>query len=171
MHISANGSTVSSSLQDFDLSRNKSLRALQIMASSICHLSSNDSLDATSNFLNHTLSTVTSPEFYQVIVIYFWSDFFVTESWENPDRPPLREISRAERAQEVLRHRRMFEAFRRIHKARGFRFQLCANIWDPVGEYSVGILKDAIAEETANGGFDGFSSIPFVTYEPRNSHL
>ena len=40
---------------------------------------------------------------------------------------------------------------------RNFQLQLCANVWDPVGEYSVGILEEAVSEEMANGGFDGVS--------------
>ena len=171
MHISTNNSVVSSSPQDFDLSRNESLRTLRMLASHIGHLSSNGSLDATSNFLNHTLSTIKSLEFHQVVVIYFWSDFFGVESWEHPDRPPLREISGAERAQEVLRHRKLFEAFQRVHKARGFRLQLYANVWDPVGEYAMGILKEAVVEEKASVGFDRFHSKPLVTYNPRRTRL
>ena len=128
MRISPNGSAVKSSLQDFDLSRNKSLRSLQIMASYIGHTSGKGSLDATSNFLNHTLSTITSPEFSQVIVVYQSSDFFGVESWKHPDRPPLRKVSRAERAQEVLRHRKLFEAFRGVHKARDLWLQLCVSV-------------------------------------------
>ena len=103
--------------------------------------------------------------------MYFWSDFLGVESWKHPGRPPLREISGAERAQEVSRHRRLFEAFRGVHKVRDFQLQLCADVWDPVGGYSMGILKEAIAEEKANGGFDGFPSEPFVTYFPRSTRL
>jgi len=54
---------------------------------------------------------------------------------------------------------------------RNFQLQLCANVWDPVGEYSVGILEEAVSEEMANGGFDGFPFTPFVTCFPCNTRL
>ena len=171
MRISTNGSTVSSPLQDFDLSRNKSFHTLQIKASYICHTSGTGSLDAASNFLNHTLSTITSPKFSNVIVVYVWSDFLGVGSWKHPDQPHLREISRAERAEEVSRHRRVFEVFRRVHKVGSFWLQLCASVWDPVGEYAMGILKEAVAEEKASVGFDRFHSKPLVTYYPKRSRL
>jgi len=171
MHVSTNSSAVSSSPQDFDLSSNRSLCSLQILASYIGHTSSDGSLDAASNFLNHTLSTITSPEFSQIVVMYFWYDFIGAESWKHPDRPPVRKTSQAKRSEEVLRHRGLFEAFRRVHKVRDFRLQLCANVWAPAGEYSVGILKEVLAEETANGGFNCFPSKPFVSYFPCSTRL
>jgi len=166
MHILTNGSAVSPLPQDFDLSRNELLHTLQISAR---YMSSNGSLDATSNFLRHTLSSITYPRYFQIVVIYSWSDFFDAKSREHPDQLPLREVSRAERAKEISRHRRLLKVFRKAHKVRNFQLMLCAMVWDPVGEYSVGILKEAVAEETASGGFDGFSSEPFVTYSPQRS--
>ena len=72
---------------------------------------------------------------------------------------------------EVSRHRRLFAAFRRVHKIRNIQLYLCANVWDPIGEYSVGILEQAVAEEKAKGGFDEFHSEPTVTYLPQRTRL
>jgi len=165
VRISTDNSQVSSSLLDFDLSQNKLLQTLQIQVSPVGH----GSPDVVSSFLNHTLSTVTSPGFFQVTAAYYWSDFLGVEPWRRPDQHLLREISEAERGREISRHRRLFEAFRGVHKIRDFRLQLCAAVWDPVGEYSMGILKEAVAEEKAKGGFDGFLSEPLVTCHPRRA--
>jgi len=165
VRISTDGSAVSPSLRDFDLSRNKSLRTLQTVASSIDGVSR----DAASRFFNHMLSTIKSPVFSEVMITHEWFDFRGTESWRYPKRPPLREISRAERAEEVSRHRRRFEVFRGFHGAHGFQLRLCAFVWDPFGEYAMGILKEAVAEEKTKGGFDGVFSEPLVTYYPRRS--
>ena len=166
-HISTNSSAVSSSLRDFDLSRNKSLRALQFMASSIDGVSR----DAASSFLNHILSTIQSPVFSQVAIIHAWSDFRGAESWQYPRRPPLREISQAERAEEVSWHRGRFEVFRGFQSARGLLLQSCVWVWDPLRDYAVGILEEAVVEEKTKGGFDGILSQPLVTYISKRCRL
>ena len=171
VHTPTNDSTVTSSLHDFDLSRNKSLQVLQLGAWDMGRSSGVGSPDTTSSFLKYVLSTTTSPGSFQIVVVYRWSDFHGTESWEHPDRPPLRDISQAERAEEVSRHRRLFEVFRGVYKVRSFWLQLDAYVWDPVGEYCVGILKEAVAEEKAKRGFVEFYSEPFVTYRPARSRL
>ena len=66
---------------------------------------------------------------------------------------------------------RPFGVFRGVHKVWNSCLQLHTDVWDPVGEYAVGILKEAVAEETAKGGFDEFLSEPFLTYYPRSSRL
>ena len=93
------------------------------------------------------------------------------ESWRNPDRPPLCEVSQDGRRAEALRHHRRFEVFREVCKVRDFRLVLNATVWDPVGEYSVRMLKEAVAEEKAKGGFDDFLSEPSVTYRPCRTRL
>jgi len=162
---------VAFSFQDFDLSRNQSLRTLLVMASSIDGALSSGSPDTASSLLKYALSTITSPSFLEVVVRFQWSDFRAVESWRNPDRPPLRELSPAGSEVEALRHRRRFEVLREAHKTRDFRLVLDAKVWDPAGEYSVRMLKEAVAEEKAKGGFDDFLSEPSVTYHPCRSRL
>ena len=169
--ISANGFAATSSILDFDLSRMKSLRTIQVRAWSIDRALKDGSLDAASNLLKHALSTIRAPSFFEVVVLYRWDDFRGVGSWKNPDQPPLRKMSPAEKAEESLRHRRQFEVLRLVRNVRDFQLVLRAGVWDPVGEYSVRMLKEAIEEEKARGGFDEFLSQPFVDYHPWRSRM
>ena len=171
VHVPTNCFAARSSTQDFDLSRNESLRTLQVMASSIDHALSSGSPDTASSLLKYVLSTITSPSFFEVVVRFRWSDFCAVESWRYPDRPPVREVSKADREAEGLRHHRRFGVLREAHKVRDFQLALNARVWDPAGEYSVRMLKEAVAEEKAKGGFDKFFSEPLVTYCPCRSRL
>ena len=153
MQALANDFTAESSLRDFDLSRIKSLRALQVPWFSIDRASRNGSPNA-SRFLKHVLSTITSSAFSMIVVLYGDCDF--------------RRVG-SEKAEEVSRHRRIFEVFREAQKVRGFQLKLCASVWGSAGEKSVGILEEAIAEERAENGFDDFPCDPFVGYNPQRS--
>jgi len=141
------------------------------MAWSIDRALNGGSPDAASSLLKHALSTIRSPSFFEVGVLFRWDDFRGVESWQNPDRPPLRQMSPTEKAEEASWHRRRFEVLRSVRNVRDFRLVLSAEVWDPVGEYSVRMLKEAIAVEKADGGFDSFFSEPSVTYSPRRSRL
>jgi len=146
------------SLQDFDLSRNKSLRTLELTAAAIGTLSDDSTCTALSR-LKYALSTVTSAAFFEVRVYFTEYDFCGVEHWPNTDQPPFREASQAERTEETALHHRRFESFREVHKVRSFQLVLCAYVCAPVGEYSVRMLKEAVAEEKAKrGGFTIFSS-------------
>jgi len=167
VRILANGSAVSSSLQDFNLSRNKSLRTLQTVASSFHGVWGY----AASSFLNHTLSTIRSPVFSHVAIIHEWSDFHGAVSWQHPEWPPLCEISQAERAAEVSRYRGQLGIFRWVRSAQDFQLELCAFVWDPLRDHAMGILKEVVAEEKAVGGFDEFLPQPLVTYHPKRCRM
>lgn len=154
-------------LQDFDLSRNKSLRTLQVTAWS------GDALRACSpavaaRLLTYALSTITSPVFTEFTAFYQEHHFCGVES-PGPGQPRLRKRSPGEKAEEALWHRRRFEAFRRMHKVRNFRLVLCADVWERVREYSVRVLKAAVAAEEAKVGFDSIFPEPLVVYRPRAS--
>jgi len=159
------------SLADFDLSRLKSLRTIQVAAWSIDRALSNGTQDTASSILKQALSTIRAPSFFEVVVLYRWYDFRGVESSRNSDQPPLRYMSQAEEAEETSRHHRRFDLLRGVHNLRDFRLVLSAGVWDPVGEYSVRMLKEAIVAEKARGGFDGYLSEPFVTYYPRRSRV
>ena len=157
-----------SSLRDFDLSNNKSLRKLQISASSI-GLTRAGPPDAT--FLKHLLSTITSPATLKVIVVYSDNDFYGIDTLHT-NWPYLREPSRAEREDEASRHRSRFEALRDAHKVRAFRLVLCAHVWGCVGDsYPVRMLEEAVAQEKNKRGFDDFSSDPLVIYCAHSVYL
>jgi len=165
MRVLANNFAAISSLQDFDLSRSKSLRALNFLASSINYTTSDSSPDATC-FLKHVLSTITSSVFFKITVEYDEGDFRGIEYYD-PDRPPFRELSQAERAEEASWHHRLFELLREVHKVRSFQLVLCVSVCGCVGEYPVQMLEVAVAEEKAKNGFDSFSSDPLVRYNPQ----
>jgi hypothetical protein len=167
MRALANDFAAESSLQDFDLSRIKSLRTLQVPWSSIIDASSDGSPKA-SRFLKHVLSTITSPAFFMIIVFCGDNNFRGVEHWRLDQH--IHKLSQAERAKEVLRHRRIFEVFREAYKVRDFQLELCVSTRGSVGEEPVRILEDAIAEERAENGFDDFIYYPSVYYNPQRTH-
>jgi len=160
--------TARSSPEDFDLSRNNSLRALEITSQSIgatC-VGLSGLLEASPS-LKHALSTITSPAFSEVIVLY--QDFDFCYYWGTP--PAFFPISQTARAGVASRHHKRFNLFREMYKVRDFRLVLCADVWDRMGKYSVGVLKQAIAVEKAERGLGGLPSELSVTYSPRGYRL
>ena len=155
------------SLEDFNLSRNESLRTLIISASSVSRTLANDSPDATT-FLNHVLSTVTSTAFLKVFVVYSAANFLGINT-EHSDGPYLRELSQTEKTEEASRHQRRFEVLCEVHKVRDFQLVLRAAVWGGVGEYPVQMLEEAVVEEKAKGGSDGCLSNPSVKYCPQRT--
>ena len=61
-------------------------------------------IHATSN-LKRTLSTITSPAFLEVVIIYRDYDFCGLQSEKHPDQPPLREIPQTDKTNEALQYR------------------------------------------------------------------
>jgi hypothetical protein len=147
-----------SSLRDFDLSRNKSLQALEIRARYL----------ADTHLLAYALPTITSPVFSKVIAFYRDLDFRGVEP-PSPDSPMFRQLSPAERAEEALWHEGRFKVFRAMHGIRDFQLVLCADVWDSVREYAVQRLRQATTAEKAKGGFDSMFPEPLVVYSPRGS--
>jgi len=111
-------------------------------------------------------STITSLTFSGVIIVDRGGDFSGVASHQ-PDI--YEEMTPANRAREASWHRGQFEAFRQIHEVRNFQLMLCADVWDRVGEYVVGVLKRAIAAEKAAKRLDYLPSEPSVIYSPRGS--
>ena len=163
MRVPANDFAAASSLQDFDLSRNKSLRSLEFPASDIDHVLNDGLPGTTSSFLEHLLSTITSSASLEIRISYYDSDFRGVKSY----RPYLRKMSRAGIAEEASRHRRLFQALRKARKVRDFRLVLYAIVWGLGGEHHVRTLEQAVAEEKAKNGFDDSLPEPSVEYDPR----
>jgi hypothetical protein len=150
------------SLRDFDLSRNKSLRTLEIAASYI----NDGSPDPLSRFLKHVVSTITSSSFFEIIILYhFWDECY----WCSD--PPPRTSSQPRLLEDIYQHHRRFEAFREAHKVRNFQLVLCANVWGRVGGQEVQVLENIVAGEKSRTGFDGFSSDPLVIYNPERGRI
>ena len=91
------------------------------------------------------------------------------ETWLRPGAPLIRELSQVESEAEAVRHHRRFEVLREAHKVRDFQLVLCAGVWGPVVDYSVRMLKEAVAEEKAKNGFGDFLPEPLIIAEPCRS--
>lgn len=154
VQVPANDFTVTSSLQNIDLSRNKSLRTIQIPASLIVPQGT------ALSFLKQVLST-TAPSVSLTIVVFYWeAQFRGLRSY------PRGVMSQAEIAEEASRHHTRFELLRGLHKTRDFRLMLSACVLGRAGEYPVQMLEQAVAEENAKGGFDNHFPVPSVLYDP-----
>jgi len=156
-------------LPDFDLSGNKSLRTLEVRARSIVSRYGSCTPSASiSSFLRTVLSTITSLEFSEVVVIYRDTDFCgVAQHSRAPDI--YRNMTPGQRAKEALRHRELFGVLREMYGLLDFRLVLCAEVWDCVGEYAMRVLKQAVAAEKAGRRLDYLPSEPSAIYSPRGS--
>ena len=119
MQFLTNNFAVAFHLRDFNLSQNKSLRELEIMAQFIY----------SSHLLTFALSTITSPALFKVTVIYWDSDL------------PSDGVARG-----APSHFHQFELFRAMRRVRNFQLVLCAHVRDDERECSVRILKQVAAE-------------------------
>ena len=158
--VLANNFTAGSSPQDFDLSRNKSLRSLEFPARSI------DGSRRTTSFLKYILSTITPSTCLKITLFYGEYHFHGVKSWRS-GRPQL---SKNQRKWEASGHHRRFEILREVHKVRDFQLDLCATVWGCFGEEPVRMLEEAIAEEELKGGFAEFPCKPSVSYNPQQFH-
>jgi len=59
--------------------------------------------------------------------------------------------------------------FRTMCKVRGLQLVFCADIWDGVGEYTVGVLKRAMAVEKVKKRLDDAVPEPLIIHSPRGS--
>lgn len=114
------------------------------------------------NLFIHVLSTITSPVFPEVIVIYQDCDFRGVQSTWFPSDNPFRLMLEAKRAEEASWHHSLFEVFREMRKVRDFRLILCAHVEGRLAEYIVWVLKQIVATEKARRGFDTHFTEPSV---------
>lgn len=175
MYFLADNFTAKSSLRDFDLSRNKSLRTLETTAQSIDGALRDGSLHTASSLFTHALSTITSPVFSEVTTFYRDYNFpgapcRIIASWlPKSDYLPLSR-PQAQKAKEASQHRERFDVFYRMHELRDFQLALCADVWDRAEEYSVQTSKLVVAGEKARRGFSNSFPEPLVIYHPRGSN-
>ena len=110
--------------------------------------------------LRNTLSTITSPKFSEVTVVYREPDFNIAYGL----LPPVRFNSR----EEVPSSNRMvFEMLRKMQEIRDFKPVLCANVWGHLEEFVVRELEWLVDTVWAEGGRDMVSSRPLVISSPR----
>ena len=147
-----------SSPKDFDLSRNRSLRAIETTMLSL-EASLNLKLPSVrASNLRHALSTITSPVFAEVIVLFRDNDF-CTMGYRCG--PPDHCLSLAPNCREV------FEVLRRMRGIRDLELVLCADVWGYLVEPAVWQLKRAVANHWVKRGPDRLSRRPLVTFCPR----
>ena len=155
-----------SSLLDFGLSRNKSLRTFEVTARSIISRRKPRAPNPTTlRFLRTVLSTIASPSFVEVVIIYLSYDFGGVVFHCRPR--VCKDVTPAEREKEASWHRGLFKVFRKMYAIRDFQLVLCVDVWDCVGEHAKGLLKEAVAVEKAKNGFDYLPLEPLVVYSPR----
>jgi len=165
--VPANAFTATTSLQDFDLSQNKSLRTLEITARS--------SYVRRLGLLTHVLSTVTSPVPPKIVIIYREYNFPDLKPASYGQRWRLRPgrslpWSWDGKVTGISWPRVRFGTLREIHEVRNFQLELCADVWGGVGEYAVQSLRQAVAVEEARRGFDDTFPEPLVFCRPRVFH-
>ena len=95
------------------------------------------SSDAASRLLKYTLSTITAPSFFQVVVVYLRYDSYGLGHRVRSGVPISREPSQVEIAVESPCHRGPFRVLREAQKVRDFRLVLSAELWGPAMEYAV----------------------------------
>ena len=145
---------------DFDLSRHKSLRTLEVLASTIAF---NEP-----GILTHVISSITSPAFSEVVIIYRDYDFGFIRCI-SPSMGIFRGMSPEERENQALYRRLEFEALREMHKVRDFQPVLCVDVWDHVMQDAVWYMKWVVMTEKAKGGFDDVFPELLVISRPRGS--
>ena len=155
-----------SSPKDFDLSRNKSLRAIETTM-----LSFEVSLNlgppfARASILRHALSTITSPVFAEVIVLFRNGDF-PSMDYCLCGPPAICPLLEPYSTEVVSNRRKLFEVLREMHEIRNFKPVLCADVWGYLVERAVRQLKRAAAYHWARREPDSLSPLPQVTFSPR----
>jgi len=106
--------------------------------------------------LTYAFSTIKSPVFTEVVVVYRDYDFYGLPSAVN-------------KAVRPRPHHKHFSALHRMNRVRPFQVVLCADVWDRVVADAVQALEQAIFEEQAKVGFGAFSSEPLVISRLRGS--
>ena len=162
--------TAVSFIRDFDLSRNKFLRALEVMGRGFIYsLLRTGSSETATGPLAYALSTITSSAFTEVIAFYRDYEFLGVE-YPLLGYRDFRRFSPAQIADElgVLFDER-FKVFREMRRVRDFRLVLCADSWDGVGEHMVRVLRQVVEAEKAKRGFDDTFPEPLVIHSTRGS--
>ena len=150
IQASTNDLTDRRSLRDYDFSRNKSLRELTISAWSLITTLRSCPPATVPSSLRAVLSTIKSPAFSEVVVVYWESNFY--HSVYSRDAQAVLEG-------ETAWYRRQFDTYREMYKGRGFRLVLRAM---RVSDVSVRELKRAVAAETARGGLPPELSVTYT---------
>jgi len=102
------------------------------------------------------LSTIKSPVFSEVVVVY--------RDYDIHGLPSAAITAGTPRSYYVL-----FAALREMNNVRPFHMVLCADVWDRVVVDAVRALEQAVTAERVKVGFGDFPSEPLVISRPRGS--
>ena len=142
----------------FDLSQNKCLRTLETTAESMV------APDASPSFLSIVLSTVTSPLFLDVVVVYWEGNVDrMVYYWLKP--VVVVHLLPEDIADNALYHRRRFEQFREMYRTREFRLVLRVDVLDCIVEDVIRSLECVVETEKVKGGLDYFPCEPVIISE------
>ena len=116
--------------------------------------------------LKNPLSTITSPVFSDVIVIFKDKDVPLMNYRQCGPFTPVRFPPYIEAAEASKRHR-TFRMLHDLHKVRDFKLVLCANVWGYFEDCAVRELGRIVATEWWKAGGGNPSPEPLVTSRPR----
>ena len=154
VRVLANPFAVNASPPDIDLSHSKSLRTLEIAARFV--------LSGEPGYLTHALSTITSPAFHEVVIVYRDSD--LSTQHLHISSGPFGFVVE----EKASWYSRQFDLFREMHKIRDFRLVLFVDVWDYAGDYTA--LERAVkVEKERRAGTGDILPEPLVVYSPRRS--
>ena len=148
------------SANPFDLSQNKFLQALKVPIYSMVQVAKEPHLVAA---LGRVLSTIKSPTFSEVVLIY--GEFDLPLVWDFPPRRPS--FTSLHRGVMCSRHCVVFKMLHELRGIRDIQLVLCADIWGLLADYAVWELEFALEATWVKGGSAGGSSRPLVTSIPR----
>ena len=125
--------------------------------------------ESASKFFKYALSTIQSPTFSQVQVIYNEIDFAAAQMTCDHANPyKIVQVTQDEKVSEYSFHQERFRIFREMREVRQFQLVLCLDLWEKSAEPLRRRLEEiATAEKERGGLFDNFFPEPVVTLSPR----
>jgi hypothetical protein len=118
---------------------------------------------ASASHLNRAISTITSPSFSRVTILYQPRDLpHMTYTQLGPP-----EVSHFQRWILACDNHLVFEKLRSIQEIRGFKVVLCAVIWGPLADCAMRELERVVETEWVEGRKENMCSRPLVTCRPR----
>ena len=140
---------------NFDLSQNKSLRALEVTMTSAVS-------SAFTGSLGHAISTIRSPAFSEVIVIYQDSDIF-TMLYRMHGPPAYYHFSPTFEADLASQRHTAFVMLLELCRVHDFKLVVCADVWGCARGHAMRELKLAVLAECTEGELENMSSQLMVT--------
>ena len=147
---------------DFDLSRNKSLRILTVKVDNIDEALWSGSLDSASRLFKFALSSIQSPVFSQVSVFYRRSDLPARNNLESCNYS--QDVAQAKKLEGALWNHKRFELLREMRKVQHFQLVLHVHDLRDIEGHVVRVLKEIVAAEKAQGGFNDHFPEPLTAF-------